>query len=203
MQFPSADSRSSTRCTTTSSGSALRMCSSSWSVVVLGKSSPFLLPGGRRAAGVSSGRAGEPAGRPGRGRGRASVRTCAHPADDPGACDGRPHDGYRLRQLRLEHAVEVHRAADRRERVLVRQHAEDADVRAVLKPAAGGHGRLRRRCKCRALVALRPAPAAGRLSSAAAQLGSSSSSTPSPGSSTPSPTPSFPLLPCSVLGKQC
>ncbi len=32
------------RCTTTSSGSALRMCSSSWSVVLLGTSRPFLLP---------------------------------------------------------------------------------------------------------------------------------------------------------------
>ena len=41
---PRALSRSSMRCTTTSSGSVLRMCSSSWSVVLLGTSSPFLLP---------------------------------------------------------------------------------------------------------------------------------------------------------------
>ena len=38
---------SSTRCTTTSSGNEFRVCSSSWSVVVLGISRPFLLPASR------------------------------------------------------------------------------------------------------------------------------------------------------------
>mmetsp|Transcript_5787 Transcript_5787/g.19485 ORF Transcript_5787/g.19485 Transcript_5787/m.19485 type:complete len:240 (-) Transcript_5787:148-867(-) len=42
--LPSADSRSSTRWIRTPSGSELRRWSSSWSVVVLGTTSPFLLP---------------------------------------------------------------------------------------------------------------------------------------------------------------
>ena len=44
MQFPSADSFSSTLTTFTVSGSELRMCLSSLSVVLLGTSNPFLLP---------------------------------------------------------------------------------------------------------------------------------------------------------------
>lgn len=44
MQFPRADRRSSTRWMTTESGRAFRRCCSSWSVVVLGTSSPRLLP---------------------------------------------------------------------------------------------------------------------------------------------------------------
>ena len=51
------DALSSTRCTTTSSGSELRVCNSSWSVVVLGISRPFLLPataGARQIAGQSA-----------------------------------------------------------------------------------------------------------------------------------------------------
>lgn len=44
MHAPSADKRSSMRCTTTSSGMLLRMCSSSWSVVLLGTSRPLRLP---------------------------------------------------------------------------------------------------------------------------------------------------------------
>ena len=46
MQFPRADSRSSTLWITTVSGKAFRRCCSSWSVVVLGTSSPRLFPGG-------------------------------------------------------------------------------------------------------------------------------------------------------------
>mmetsp|Transcript_18663 Transcript_18663/g.63047 ORF Transcript_18663/g.63047 Transcript_18663/m.63047 type:complete len:217 (-) Transcript_18663:156-806(-) len=44
MQLPSADKRSSTRCTTTLSGKALRRCCSSWSPHVFGTRRPRLLP---------------------------------------------------------------------------------------------------------------------------------------------------------------
>eukprot|EP00894_Picocystis_sp_ML_P004175 jgi/Pico_ML_1/54692/g567.t1 len=44
MQFPSADSLSSILCTTTSSWSEFLTCIISWSVAVLGISSPFLFP---------------------------------------------------------------------------------------------------------------------------------------------------------------
>jgi hypothetical protein len=168
-----SDALSSTRCTTTSSGSEFRTCNSSWSVAVLGISRPFLLPavstssarhGAARAqmarrnsqrqppkasSGGRATRAGrgdihiwEAAIRPGR------RRTRAHAADDPCARDRSPHDRDRLSQLRLEYAVEVHGAADRRQGVLVREHAEDADVSAILEAAARRHARRAVCCGC-------------------------------------------------------
>lgn len=109
-------SLSSTRCTTTSSGSEFRVCSSSWSVVVLGISRPFLLPvngccqmDDTRSEGVAS-------------------RTSTHSPDDPCPSHRCAHNGYSLCQLRLEHRVKVHRPTNRGQCILVREHAEATDV---------------------------------------------------------------------------
>jgi hypothetical protein len=91
----------------------------------------------RRAPVSQPARAGEVV----RARGRAHMaRTHDHPPDDPRPCDRAAHDGNRLGKLALKDAVEVLRASDRDQGVLVGQAAEDADVSAVLKAAASGHG---------------------------------------------------------------
>lgn len=48
ITLPRADNRSSIRCILTESGSVFRSCCSSWSVVDVGTSRPFLLPAVRR-----------------------------------------------------------------------------------------------------------------------------------------------------------
>jgi hypothetical protein len=101
------------------SGSALRRCWSSWSVVVLGTSSPCRLPAGVQHTRMCAGEGRE--------------RTGGEAADDAGAADGGVHDGHDVAELGLERRVEIRAALHGSKAVRICELREHADVRRVLE----------------------------------------------------------------------